>query len=65
MERGGGLMMVARSLFGATLETRGLVIVSQLFFGSGPRLGLELVLLRPTGTFAGCLRPGAPPPTQP
>lgn len=26
-------MMVARSLFGATLRTGGLVVVSQLFFG--------------------------------
>lgn len=26
-------MMVARSLFGATLGTRELVVVSQLFFG--------------------------------
>lgn len=31
MEGGGGLMIVARSLFGATLGTSGLVVVSQLF----------------------------------
>lgn len=65
MEGEGGLMMVARSLFGATLGIRGLVVVSQLFLGPGLRLDLERVLLRPTGTFAGCLGPEALRPPNP
>lgn len=48
-------MMVARSLFGATLGTRGTSSCVPTLLRPGPRLGLERVPLRLSGTFAGCL----------